>query len=716
MNRQVGHKRDATTWRPALLAALAGLIVFSLLIDPSIINPWNTGWLASGDSAQSYIGWLFFRQEPWSLPLGAVHRLGLEQAQSIVYSDSIPLFAITFKLFQAWLPADFQYDGLWLFGCYALQGYFACRLLMLFTNRKSVLVVGVLLFLLSPIMLLRAQSHLALTAHWIVLAAIYLYYAPPRNRRLWHWLTLLWLAPWVHAYLMFMAYAIWAAYVLRHGLLESRWTRWRLLSWAVAAVAGSLSMMWLAGYFGDMEVSTGGFGYYSMNMLAPLLPVGGGPFLLHAPAGATTGQYEGFNYLGLGVLLALGVTMARAIVVSARHAPMNLPGWRKSPDAALVLCCVALTLLAFSTVVTFGPHRLFEIALAPVVERALNVFRASGRLFWPVYYVLLLAAMRGMASLSGAICGRLLVLVLALQLADCWPFMQAIHAVSSQRAKHDRFPVFASPFWESARARYANIYVVPGTYDGDQSIVYEMLAGSHGFAIDSAYYARMPSQEHQRPRQQRHALFLQGELDHRGLYLVQPSASDAFESVLRLLPPGTGVGRVDGFTVVAPGWFDDGAAGYLYRPTRPDFPAASLEGNIAFGKGAGGQVHLLSGWSEPGADAVWSVDSPAMLVFWVPPSSSDLRVSLDVMPYLPQAFPQLAVEVLADGRKLARWEFARGRPVPKTELTIPAALLVAHDGNVALKFRFDQPRSPLQAGESADPRRLALLLRGLRLR
>lgn len=112
----------------ALFAALAGVIVFTLLFDPSIINPVHAGWLASGDPAQSYLGWLFFRQEPWSLPLGLTHTLGMEQASSIVYSDSIPLLAIFFKLWRAWLPSTFQYDGMWLCACYALQGYFAYRL------------------------------------------------------------------------------------------------------------------------------------------------------------------------------------------------------------------------------------------------------------------------------------------------------------------------------------------------------------------------------------------------------------------------------------------------------------------------------------------------------------------------------------------------------------------------------------------------------------
>jgi hypothetical protein len=703
-------EKDSSRW--PLFAFVAGLVVFSLLVDPSILNPLNVDWLANGDPAQSYLGWLFFRQEPWTLPLGLAYKLGMEQASSIVYSDSIPLLAIPFKLFQAWLPANFQYDGMWLFGCYALQGYFACRLLMLFTARGSVLIVGVLLFLLSPVLLFRVPVHFALTAQWIVVAAIYLYYAPPHRRRLLQWLALLWLAPLVHAYLMFMAYAVWAAYVLRYGVLDRQWRVAHLLAWIVAAVAGSLAMMWLAGYFRDMDVSIGGFGFYSMNLLSPVRPVGAGTFLMQGSGAATAGQYEGFNYLGLGVLLALAVALAgvfhrrRSIALMTRSSTSELP---------LVLCCLVLAALAVSNVVTLGSHQLFTIALPVRIEAVLDIFRASGRLFWPVYYALLLAAMRGAAKLSGPLCARLLLVVLALQLADLWPFLHAIHRVSIDGASQYHFPVFSSPFWQQARARYANIYVLPGVYKDDNNIAYESLAGAHGFAIDSAYYARLPSAKHQQSRQQRHERFFEGALDPHGLYLIQRKAWKRFSSMQRLLPPMTGVGWVDGFMVVAPDWFAHAGSGSLQRPLRPQFPEASLAQEIRFGADDPGALYALAGWSEPGDHAVWSVDTSAMLAFHVASAPDDLKIALEVMPYLPAAHPELRVKVRMDGRLLADWKFGRGKPAPDTGLTIPAALRTASDGNIALSFSFDQPRSPLESGESVDARKLALLLRGMRL-
>ena len=70
-----------------------------------------------------------------------------------------------------------------------------------------------------------------------------------------------------------------------------------------------------------------GFGYYSLNLASPWM---GGAFLplptwlgLNPIAGFTyvgeAGQYEGFNYLGLGVLLLVGVSALPMLKSVKRH-------------------------------------------------------------------------------------------------------------------------------------------------------------------------------------------------------------------------------------------------------------------------------------------------------------------------------------------------------------------------------------------------------------
>ena len=63
------------------------------------LNFLNKNWLYLGDLSVYQIGWEFFRNDSWKFPLGFNHYYGLELANSIIFTDSIPLLAFIFKLF-----------------------------------------------------------------------------------------------------------------------------------------------------------------------------------------------------------------------------------------------------------------------------------------------------------------------------------------------------------------------------------------------------------------------------------------------------------------------------------------------------------------------------------------------------------------------------------------------------------------------------------------
>ncbi len=167
--------------------------------------------------------------------------------------------------------------------------------------------------------------------------------------------------------------------------------------------------MWVSGYFHEVGDPVGypgegkpfGFGHYSMNMLSPWIPQRSGLFLamnrFSIPAlspwvprslglfpamsrviDGTGGQYEGFNYLGLGVLLLL------ALALWAGSSEIN-SAVRKY--WALALLVLGLTLLALSHRVFAGYWEVLKIGSSPPFF--LEQLRASGRLFWPVGYTLM---------------------------------------------------------------------------------------------------------------------------------------------------------------------------------------------------------------------------------------------------------------------------------------------------------------------------------------
>ena len=90
--------RDFVSW---CIPMMLSILSFSFLYGWSILNPKNNMWLEGGqnqDPMQAYLGWEFFRREPWSIPLGSNQSFGMLPSNSVVYSDSIPLLAIFFKL------------------------------------------------------------------------------------------------------------------------------------------------------------------------------------------------------------------------------------------------------------------------------------------------------------------------------------------------------------------------------------------------------------------------------------------------------------------------------------------------------------------------------------------------------------------------------------------------------------------------------------------
>ena len=156
-----------------LLPIGLGLLGFILVAGIPMLDFQNIAWLGGNlDPAQHYLGWALFRNGPWTIPFGLNPFNGIEFSNSVVFSDSLPLFAFLFKPFNRFLPEVFQYFGLWTLLCFILQTWFAWKLLGLITNSLSIRFFGAGLFLFSPPMLMRVGLWTSLASHFLILAAL----------------------------------------------------------------------------------------------------------------------------------------------------------------------------------------------------------------------------------------------------------------------------------------------------------------------------------------------------------------------------------------------------------------------------------------------------------------------------------------------------------------------------------------------------------------
>ena len=141
---------------------------------------------------------------------------------------------------------------------------------------------------------------------------------------------------------------------------------------------------WLSGLFilrGDTSLAEGGLGYYSMNLLAFVAPMGWSAVLPELAVAGPGQEGEGFQYLGAGILalVALVAVLAAWPRRDAQSAEPRL--W--SP--ALLAACIAMALFALSPTVTLGSRVLADFN-GPWTG-PLAVLRSSGRFAWPLAYV-----------------------------------------------------------------------------------------------------------------------------------------------------------------------------------------------------------------------------------------------------------------------------------------------------------------------------------------
>jgi hypothetical protein len=122
MNKKASFK----SWLPWIVATIAVIIIFHISYGLSALQPSNVSWLMTvrHDWGTHYLGWAFYKNEPWQFPLGKVDGYNFPVGTNVGYTDSIPLLAIFFKVFAPLLSSDFQYFGIWLFLCHLLAAYF----------------------------------------------------------------------------------------------------------------------------------------------------------------------------------------------------------------------------------------------------------------------------------------------------------------------------------------------------------------------------------------------------------------------------------------------------------------------------------------------------------------------------------------------------------------------------------------------------------------
>lgn len=510
------------TLLPRLPFLLLPLALFLALFNPAILDIGNAGWLIRGtDNGENALGMHAWLHDP-APGLLRTHLLNAPEGVPLLFTDSNPLLGLLLRPLAPLLPANAQFVGPWFLLCFVLQVYFAWLLLRRHAPSPVPLWCGVALLAALPTLLNRF-IHANLFAHWLILWALWRFADPRRAGSNPGWAVLIALTALVHNYLLIMVGAIWASAMIERFATArgpgAPGTRLRLVAESVAILAMVAGLAILLGA-AEPHVPAGNYGAFAMPLDALVNP-GNPSFSNFMPSiEQRPGRgFEGFQYLGLGILLLLVV----AVAIARRNPPA--PGERRLLRRLrwLVPALVTLTLLAVSSRLDIAGSTIARLPLPPAAFAGLDMVRASGRLFWPVSYVLVLLGLLLAFRLGARRASMLLPILLTIQMLDLSGMFATIRHVTAPASRRELYVRTPSPAWDRLIAGARDVTIMPPRATQDLALFQEIAwrATVHQRPVRLVYAAR-DSLRTRRRLDAEEAAFTRGELAPGRLYVLLP--------------------------------------------------------------------------------------------------------------------------------------------------------------------------------------------------
>ena len=485
-----------------LLAAVSFVCIFGFRVLIPTYDDWLLFSRDGVDNMQHYQGWVAYRRSPWQFPIGLIEGILYPDRISVIYTDSVPLFAIFFKLLSPVLPETFQYFGIFGLICAFLLGAFASLFIYRFTEHRVYSVLCALFFSTAFVFLHRMFYHTALSAQWIVVASLYLWLACGYRdekydiKRVACWSVLSVVALLTEAYFLPMVWGIMVCDLIGFGFYKESF--FEFVSSAVKCVLpmAALTVLtgWVSGlFYGDVDSTGLGLGVYTFNLINFINPFWMSSVIPWLPSDFF--QYEGLAYLGLGIFLLIAVILILWICKKLRGEEQESSTLDRSKYIPLVVFFFGFIIAAVSPTISLGDYRM-TLPLPEFVLSLWSTFRSSGRLIWPVYYLIILSVCIGVKKLIKNPRAAVAILCFAffIQLYDAHGFIGGLHDKFFVRQTY--ISGLSDPMWEEIGRDYEHIMVCPDvhaiyyTYEGEEL---EHFALQNGMTMNIVYTARVVS-------------------------------------------------------------------------------------------------------------------------------------------------------------------------------------------------------------------------------
>ena len=596
-----------------LIPLSIGMTVFILVVDYKILFFSNIGWLNLEDPIFHYLGWEFFRVDEWRNPVGLNPNFGMDIGSSIVFSDSIPLLAILFKLLTHNAIGPIQYFGFFLFACFLLQAYFSYKLISIETKNLAVRIFfcGTMLFI--PAMLVRTNIHIALASHFLLIASIYLIFTKSKIHIDYKWIFLLIASLGIHFYLFFMVFFLYIADSLdrcRNSSLSIGGILKQFIILIIIIITLGVCA-WQFGYLAiNFQSSTdNGFGSYQVNLLGLINSTEWSSF--QKTSYFSHPSFEGMNYLGMGIIFLL---LCSLFTLRKRSIRIFLVRNTNKHLYLLLLLFIFLS-LSLTHIIHIGKFQMTIDVSNEFINYA-NIIRSSGRLFWPIFYILAFISatlvLKGY-SLRVSIC--IFMATFLLQVADTSKGWLAL-GDSFNKPSTSSIPTnLKNDFWQLAAKKYKKIEIFP----------VQNWPSFWAYIADYAYQNRMETSvirmariDHSKvvsAQNKLEKILSGGEYDGKTLYVLQEWKDNLLNFSVKFDPSKDLLARVDDIVVLAPNWkmCESCAKNTNHIEMLQWKPSAKVGKEILFSDKQNSQF-LLNGWVQGGNWGYWSLGDRSRIV------------------------------------------------------------------------------------------------------
>ena len=668
-------------------------------------SPFNADWLYSHVDLSTYqIGWYFFKNDQWRIPLGLNPNYGVDLKNTIIFSDSIPLLAFFFKFFFKIFKVNneiiFQYFSLWYFICFFLQLFFSFKIINFLTKNSIFSFLSSIIFLLSPVYLFRISQHSALVGHWLILFTLYLLITDDEFKKRKKWFFLIIISSLIQLY---FTYIILISFVI--FLLNKFYKKKKIyfidLFFIIFTFFSLYLVMLFVGYFEIRLIDGigGGYGDYKLNVLSILDPGYHSNFwstIMPDIKLSALEENEGFNYFGLGSLILISITLFFFFKNKSKI-------YFIKKKIIFIIYSIILTALALTNKISIGDLQILNLEINKYIFASLSFFRASGRIFWPVYYLILIFSFFFLyKNLSQKKSIFIIIICLLIQLID----------ISGAIKKHsDRISQFKINNSEELNYLFKKKKNLISVNNFNNNPNFSQLSFfSERFGIKKTNVINLSRFNREKLAEKRYEIYknlYNKKIDRDSIYIIDSLSH--LRNLQKIFKDNMYFYQVDKFWVMV-----DPENKLINKNSLSPIDFKIIIPNYNYEFSILSEDNFLGlGWSHNNIKGgIWSDGYIASLLMNVQNLNKSLIFEISCEPYLNNKHQKQNIEIFYNNILIKKINFDFNKKSSNLiKFELKKELIT--DNNIELKFFFKNPGSPSHYNESPDSKKLGISIKNL---